>query len=300
LAVDDLDQAVGLSTAAGWNQPLDDWRLFLRIAPAGAFAAAADGRIVGTAIGVDYGGFAWIAMMLVDPAFRGCGLGGRLLEAALESLPANLPVRLDATPLGRPLYRRYGFELETTLSRFVVNRAFTPKPDAHAVRPLTIADLPLAIERDREIFGGVRAAVLDWSFCSASCYAHVAPSADGAIQYCFGRRGRLFDQIGPVVAGGAAVAHALVHTACAAANGRPIAVDAFDLQSAFTAGLRERGFVVERPFFRMRLPRRPVRRSPQGEGGSSEETEAGLSRGVAERATPAGVVEYAIFGPEFG
>jgi len=277
LAVDDLDQALGLSTSAGWNQHVDDWRVFLQIAPAGAFAAEANRRIVGTAIGVDYGGFAWIAMMLVDPAFRGCGLGGRLLEAALESVPADLPVRLDATPLGRPLYRRYGFEVETTLSRFAVNRAFTPTPGARAVRPLTIADLPLAIERDRGIFGGVRATVLEWSFSNASCYAHVAPSTNGAIQYCFGRRGRLFDQIGPVVAGDATVAHALLHAACAAANGRPIAVDAFDAHSAFTAGLRESGFVVERPFFRMRL-----------------------SRGAAERATPAGGAEYAIFGPEFG
>ena len=286
-----------MSTSAGWNQRVDDWRVFLQIARAGAFAAAAGGRIVGTAIGVDYGGFAWIAMMLVDPEFRGCGLGGRLLEAALESVPANMPVRLDATPLGQPLYVRYGFEVETTLSRFV-NRAFTPKPDARAVRPLTIADLPLAIERDREVFGGARAAVLDWSFSHASRYAHAAPGSDGTIQYCFGRRGRLFDQIGPVVAGDAAVAHALLHAACAAADGRPIAVDAFDPRTAFTAALRESGFVVERPFFRMRWSRRssdgtnaglsrrspagavadgPVRRSPQGEGGA-----------------------YAIFGPEFG
>src|SRR5262245_7857900 len=216
-------------------------------------------------------------MMLVDPAYRGCGVGGRLLEAALESVPANLSVRLDATPLGRPLYSRYGFEVETTLSRFVLKGVFTSKSNARAVRPLTVADLPLAIERDREIFGGRRAAVLDRAFHDATCYASVAVSTDVAIQYCFGRRGRLVDQIGPVVAGDGGVALALLHAACAAADGRPIAVDAFDARTAFTAGLRESGFVVERPFVRMRL-----------------------TRGRVEPVSAAGLLEYAIFGPEFG
>jgi hypothetical protein len=139
---------------------------------------------------------------------------------------------------------------------------------------MTTADLRLAIDRDREIFGGTRAPALEWAFRSASGYAHVAGSPDAG--YCFGRRGRLFDQIGPVVAGDAAVAHALVLEVCAAANGRPVAVDAFDSHTAFTAGLRERGFVVERPFFRMSLRGRPARQMT------------------------ADVREYAIFGPEFG
>src|SRR5688572_24633414 len=86
LAFEELDEALGLSTTVGWNQQLDDWRLLLRLAPEGAFAALIEGRIVGTAIGIDYGGFAWIAMMLVDPAYRRCGLGARLLEAAMDAV----------------------------------------------------------------------------------------------------------------------------------------------------------------------------------------------------------------------
>ena len=54
-------------------------------------------------------------MMLVDPAYRGCGVGGRLLDAAMDALPSHLPIRLDATPLGQRLYQRYGFEDEAAL-----------------------------------------------------------------------------------------------------------------------------------------------------------------------------------------
>jgi GNAT superfamily N-acetyltransferase len=275
LAFDDLEAALGLSTNAGWNQQLDDWRVLLELAPAGSFAAIADARrIVGTAIGIDYGGFGWIAMMLVDPAYRGCGVGGRLLEAAMESLPANLPVRLDATPLGRQLYRRYGFEDEMPLSRFVADARLKPRAPSIIARPLTDADLQNVIARDRHVFGGARRAVLEWALQSAPHFAHIVRH-DTAIDYCFGRRGRMFDQIGPIVAADDDVAYALLTAASARAGDRPVVVDAFDRHSGFAARLGELGFVVQRPLFRMCLPRR-----------TSAEAKAGA--------------EFAIFGPEFG
>src|SRR6058998_2149030 len=147
LTGEDLDEALRLSTTAGWNQHLDDWRMLLRLAPAGAFAALLDASIVGTAIGIDYGGFGWIAMMLVDPAYRGRGVGRCLLEAAMDALPSNLCIRLDATPLGRRLYQRYGFEEEQTLSRHVSDgskQGVAPVRDALNgscdIRPLTASD----------------------------------------------------------------------------------------------------------------------------------------------------------------
>src|SRR5919198_2677114 len=101
LTSEGLAGALRLSTSAGWNQRVNDWRMLLQLARAGAFAAIADTAVVGTAIGIDYGGFGWIAMMLVDPACRGRGLGRQLLEAAMNALP-NDRIRLDATPAGRP------------------------------------------------------------------------------------------------------------------------------------------------------------------------------------------------------
>src|SRR6266542_413649 len=126
LTAADLDGAFGLSTAVGWNQRLADWRMLLQLAPAGSFAAVADGRIIGTAIGIDYGAFGWIAMMLVDQACRGRGLGARLLEAAMGAVPPGIPIRLDATPLGRPLYQRYGFADEAGLTRHVAEPSRPP------------------------------------------------------------------------------------------------------------------------------------------------------------------------------
>jgi GNAT superfamily N-acetyltransferase len=140
--------------------------MLLALAPQGSFAAVHDGRIVGTAIGIDYRGFSWIAMMLVEPAYRGRGLGRRLLEAALESVPTDTPVRLDATPMGRPLYQAYGFEDECAITRWTSDT--TDASDA-ALRedatarvaarrpPLAAPDFARLAGHDRHVFGGDRA-----------------------------------------------------------------------------------------------------------------------------------------------
>jgi GNAT superfamily N-acetyltransferase len=276
LTAADIEDALTLSSTAGWNQRRDDWEMLQRIAPGGSFAAISAGRIIGTAIGIDYGGFGWIAMMLVDPAYRGQGLGRRLLEAAVGAIPSDRPIRLDATPMGRPLYRSFGFEEETSLSRCVADpaaRRVEPVVQSGDVHPIASTDLQLISDHDRQIFGGNRAKVLAWARDRAPQYARAAGSGGNGAQYCFGRQGRLFDQIGPVVADDDAAAQRLVASAVQGAGGRPVVVDAFDTQGAFTTWLTRCGFRVERPLFRM-------------------------CRGV--RGSHGGSGEFAIFGPEFG
>ena len=256
--VEDLQQALALSTSAGWNQRLEDWQLLRRLASESGFAAVSDGRVVGTALALDYGRFAWIAMMLVEPGYRGRGLGARLLEAATSALSSNRLIRLDATPAGRSLYLQYGFEDESMLTRSVAPPArpgIPGSPGAVAVRPLTSADLPRIARHDAGMFGGDRSTVLAWALEAAPQYARMADDESGPPQYAFGRPGRLFDQIGPVVATDKAAAAGLVTAALASATGRSVVVDAYDAGSGFVAWLRGCGFAGERPLFRMR--RRP-------------------------------------------
>jgi GNAT superfamily N-acetyltransferase len=259
LTLSDLDGARALSTTIGWNQRAEDWRMLLHIAPAGSFAAVANGRVVGTAIGIDYGRFGWIAMMLVDPAYRGRGLGAQLLERAMEAIPPTLPMRLDATPLGRPLYQRYGFEDEVVLSRHVADtptreRLGVPQATGACIRPLTAAELPLVTEQDTHVFGGHRHRVIEWMLDGSPQYAWVAQDSLGRPQYCLGRAGLMFDQIGPVVARDSEVARALVGAALRQAAPRPAVIDAFDSRETFAAWLRSAGFQAQRPLYRMCRP----------------------------------------------
>ena len=261
----------------GWNQRLEDWRTLVELAPAGCFAALDGDRVVGTAIGIDYVHCGWIAMMLVAPEYRGRGLGAGLLDAAMAALPPELPIRLDATPLGRPLYERHDFVLETPLTRHV-------RPAA-APAPATVADVvrlqPVDLDEvkriDRAIFGGVRSRLLERIHSAGPEYAWRAGGAP--IQYCLGRAGRLFDQIGPIVANTAAAAIALAAAALPSAHGKSLVVDAYDNHEDFTAWLQSSGFEAQRPLYRMRRP------------GSV----------AAEAPAPAvPQTEFAILGPEFG
>jgi GNAT superfamily N-acetyltransferase len=272
----DVARAFALSSSAGWNQRVEDWQMLLRLAPAGSFAAVTTHDLVGTAIGIDYGAFGWIAMMLVDPAWRGRGVGARLLESAMAALPSGNPIRLDATPLGRPLYERYGFVEETRLTRYVRDaRAWQATGSNTATRTLSADDLDTVVPLDCAVFGGDRRRVFDWMLRDAPDYAHIAQGS--SVDYCFGRRGRLFDQIGPVVADHVHTAQALTAAALAAARERAVQLDAFDAQPEFGRWLVEQGFRNYRPLFRMR--RGDISRPPDLRGD--------------------GPVEVAILGPEF-
>ena len=271
-----LDGALALSTLMGWNQRLEDWRRLIELAPSGCFMALDAGRVVATAIGIDYRTCGWIAMMLVAPEYRGRGLGAALLKVAVAAIPEDLPIRLDATPLGRPLYERHDFALETSLTRYVRPAAAAASPVSTDVSPLLPADLPEAARIDAAIFGGIRTRLLERIHDAGPEYAWRAGTAP--TQYCLGRTGRLFDQIGPIVATSAQSAIALASAALPAAKGRPVVVDAYDEHENFTAWLQASGFEAQRPLYRMRRP-----------GGAPAAPPGG-----------SGLIEFAILGPEFG
>jgi hypothetical protein len=202
----------------------------------------------------------------------------------MDAVPSDRPIRLDATPLGRPLYERYGFVDEASLSRHVSQRGgrhLDPAADLSDVHAMSTENLAAISQQDVDTFGGRRADVLEWASNRAPEYAYVASDRSGLRHYCFGRRGRLFDQIGPVVTDDDDLARRLVGAALQRTTNRPVAIDAFDARIEFTGWLRGIGFDVERPLFRMRRPASGRANEPHGH---------------ARSALP----EFVIFGPEFG
>src|SRR5690242_1093130 len=100
----DMPLALRLREQAGWNQTEADLRRFLDIAPEGCFVAELDGLGVGTVAAFTFGPVAWIAIVPVDEAHRGHGIGKALMRYTLDWLDARgiRSIRLDATPLGQP------------------------------------------------------------------------------------------------------------------------------------------------------------------------------------------------------
>jgi len=246
----DLDASMRLCALAGWNQLPDDWRLFLELHPQGCFAAVRNGRVIGTATVLAYPGCAWIGMVLVDPALRRMGLGTRLMQAAMASLPADAVIGLDATAAGRPVYLRLGFTDRQDLRRLILRPRPATAAPAPGVRPMRADDLAAVTALDARAFGCARGALLRWLQARHPGLAWVAESA-GAVTGCLlGRPGANFCQLGPVIAPDLATAQALVASALGAGHAGAVGLDALDDPTwcAWLAGL---GFIEERRFVRM-------------------------------------------------
>jgi GNAT superfamily N-acetyltransferase len=160
MTVDDVPAGLALSRAARWNQTERDWRHFLTAAPDGALVAEQNGAVIGTVATLPYGAFAWISMVLVDPAARGKGIGTTLLHRGLELVPEGVTPRLDATPAGEELYRKLGFAGEYGLERWFLDSGRARALPEPAARPLEPSDWQAIGEMDLRAFGAPRVGLL--------------------------------------------------------------------------------------------------------------------------------------------
>uniref|UniRef100_A0A7C4QRR0 GNAT family N-acetyltransferase n=1 Tax=Schlesneria paludicola TaxID=360056 RepID=A0A7C4QRR0_9PLAN len=187
----DIPFGMSLVGQVGWNQRAEDWRRMLRLQPDGGLVAEWEGRPAGTVMVCLFEDVAWVSMMLVDAALRRRGLGRRLMEHALQFAESRgaQTVRLDATPLGQPLYEQLGFQADFPLERFV------GQPRGGRRHPVVPCDPAAAAEWDRAITGTNRRRLLELLATEAPCWR--LPNWQGYITY---RLGGTAVQIGPCVA----------------------------------------------------------------------------------------------------
>ncbi len=258
----DLPDGLRLSEQAGWNQGAADWSRFLELQPDGCFVAELDGRPVGTVTTCLLGPVAWIAMMLVQADLRGRGIGRSLMTHALAFLETQgaRSIRLDATPLGRPLYESLGFVADNELARHrgtpvavaAGQGGEPPRPDQESSW--------LALDRDAT--GTDRAKLLRrlGSEFPGSCRV---VNRDGCIAgFIFHRPGRLASQVGPCIAvPDSGAGPDLLHGAFDRLAGQPIFLDIPIGHTVAESVAASRGLTVQRTLLRMslgeRVPERP-------------------------------------------
>jgi GNAT superfamily N-acetyltransferase len=252
MTVDDIPGGLRLCRASGWNQLESDWRLFLNWSPPACRVAERDGNIVGTIAALRYGDcFSWLSMVLVEPSARGAGIGTQLLREGLGMLREDC-VRLDATPLGRPIYARNGFVEEYRLSRMTARVNAEDFVDGvNGVRPMCEKDLSQVFLHDREVFGADRSRLLRALFQLAPHYAWIAGKAGSIEGYSFGRPGFLYEQLGPVIARSTETAQNLISTCLISQNGTKVAIDIPMSDPAWLSWLKKHGFSITRTFVRM-------------------------------------------------
>lgn len=252
----DLPFAHSLRNVVGWNQTLDDWKRFLELSSTGCFLAGHNGTRAGTAITMCYGQeLAWIGMVLVHPDFRGRGLGRSLLNRCLEYLRERgiRCIKLDATPQGKLLYDRLGFQDEWPLTRWE-NRDLRLAGEATGedIRPHVLSDAHAIEQLDRRAFGVSRAALVN-SLLRQCRLALVHESENGLAGYGVLRQGSRAAYLGPVVAPSPHAGEVLVRSLLAGANGNPVFWDIPDANADAVALARKFDFTPQRHLLRMFL-----------------------------------------------
>ncbi len=248
LGPDDALAGLALSAEAQWNQNEADWRFFL--GQGTVFGVRDnDGRLIATAALLPYSsGNAWISMVLVTASWRRRGLATRLVDACLDAATKQGFVTwLDATPAGATVYGPLGFAPTLQLRRLRLDNAMSTK--AEAPPSLSPGGIEKFTAQDRLAMGFDRSSLL--MEINARSGSRLLSSGDA---FALVRDGRKARHIGPLFAGSPDQALALVNEIVRSENGS-LLIDAVSEQEEFLKGLTGSGWVIERPFQRMRFGR---------------------------------------------
>jgi GNAT superfamily N-acetyltransferase len=246
----DMESAIRLTRAAGWNQVPSDWERLLRLEPEGCFALESEGQVAATTTALCYGQeLAWIGMVLTAPEFRRRGFADALIAKALQYVEQRgvSVVKLDATDKGIGLYRRHGFMDECEIQRWRREPGPTEGTEIFSYVP--------DFAYDRAIFGTDRATVLE----TLEEFDAVSLPGGG---YAMGRPGFLASYFGPCVVHSPAAARRLLRWFLTKHPDKAIFWDLFPHNKEAVQLAQEFGFTPVRTLVRMHLSRPSARSFP--------------------------------------
>lgn len=132
---DEMDFAIELAAAEGWNPGLHDANCFYCTDPDGFFVGLLNGRVIGCISAVSYAGvFGFLGLYIIAPEYRGRGYGIQLWNKAIQRLEGH-NIGLDGVVEQQPNYIKSGFKLAHR------NIRYEGVADSVATSPHSIVDL---------------------------------------------------------------------------------------------------------------------------------------------------------------
>ncbi len=261
LKVENLPFALRLSNAEGWNQTAEDWKLMIMDPGNVCMAVVKGDSIIATAIAVNYNGeVAWIGMVLVDREHRGQGLSKLLLSSLFEELKTCRSIKLDATPAGQAVYKKFNFKDEFLIHRLTatsINGEGISAEDGNGILPMEEHHVPEIVDLDASVFGTRRDQLIDYLNQSSPQTAFVMMRHGKVVGFSLGRKGTRFHQIGPVMALSVQDAMQLMLNCIKNLAGQPVVIDLLANWNELQHQLENLGFVQQRYFVRMYKDKNP-------------------------------------------
>jgi hypothetical protein len=155
-------------------------------------------------------------------------------------------VRLDATPLGQPIYEKLGFTLEYALTRF--GGVMPARPEAAAVEIAGAADLPGIVALDSAVTATARGRLLEHVMGGQPEAFHVLRWPGGITAFAGCRPGARAWQIGPCLGD---ACEQLLNAVGNRVAGQPVFIDVPADNTAANAWAAGAGLTPQRTLTRM-------------------------------------------------
>jgi GNAT superfamily N-acetyltransferase len=147
----DVQLAVDWAADEGWNPGLHDAELFYSADLDGFFAGEIDGRIVAVGSAVCYdANYAFCGLYIVDPQYRGHGLGLELTKARLQYC-ADRNIGIDGVLENVEIYKRVGYQPHYMNHRFQI-KASAQEFDNKHISVITQDHMDEIFKYDRQCF----------------------------------------------------------------------------------------------------------------------------------------------------
>ena len=219
----DIPFALAQTEREGWDSTRESFEIHLAHDPEGCFIATVADDPAGMVAATRFRDTGWIGELIVEPEFRGRGIGTLLMMESVRFLENSglRTMRLEADPAGIPIYEKLGFVHEFESPRFRLEKV----PDLSVAASSVHSDLDLdeATVFDTPIFGDDRRKLLGELFRRArAVYRH--PSSGPLSGYLVVQPSRAGARVGPWLATDPEVAEMLLRTALAELRNEPVIV----------------------------------------------------------------------------
>jgi len=250
----DIVYAMKLSNAEGWNQTENDWKLLIESPQNVCLVAEYNKKIIGTTTAMNYANqIAWIGMVLVAKESRGQGVSKLLLTNILKKLESFESIKLDATPAGQQVYKKFDFKDEYLITRLVTGsiKDLSFDDDTRLVESIRLKDIEEIVALDEHVFGTNRGQLIESLIKRYPHKAWLLKRNNSIAGFALGRDGNKYHQVGPVFGSTINDVKMLIRKALKELINQPVIMDVLSEKEDLISWLNSIGFTMQRHFVRM-------------------------------------------------